>query len=147
MQYSLINFKPTQSYARIIDPKGTPRYVCFSDRGVAEKCLTELCTYRSKYGSWPKVDFTSEITTVKVKKTKRRSLQELLNYFDIEEYPDERLQEMSKSYNAQFFYCHDISFGTKGNTSSSLQVRGQDLYIPEDITLFTGQLEMNYKLR
>lgn len=148
MEFNLIKFTPTQRYSRIIDPNERPRYICFGQRDIAQKCVKDICMYRSKYGTWPEVDFTKKITTVKMKETrKERKPEELEKFMMIETFDEVQLENLSKCFNMQFFYCTEFKLFSETNNTLSLAIRGSDVEIPSDEALFKGQLEMNLKLR
>lgn len=148
MQFYLVKFVPTKHYAQIIDPKGTPRIICFNTIDTSHKCVEQLCMYRSKYGKWPQVDLTREVATVKVDNFfKKRTPTELLQYFDEEEMSETQLEGLARTYNVQLFYCTNFKIFSKNNNAATLTISGNEIEIPEDYNTFRGQLEMTYRFR
>jgi hypothetical protein len=142
-QYSLIKFTPTKRYASIVDPKGTPRFVCFPEEVVARRCIRQMCEHRSEYGSWPSVDFTQQIATIKSKSPPRkRKLEELEKWFIIENMTQEEFSNFATGSGAQFFYCHEFHLLPTTNNTVNVSLRGQEIVVEENIELYRNRLSL-----
>ena len=61
-------------YTTIIDPDGTPRIICFSERKTARKCIDYITGYRSAYGVWHDMNLQEPIARINADiLTKKRS--------------------------------------------------------------------------
>jgi len=141
--YSLIKFTPTKRYASIVDPQGIPRFVCFPNEGVARKCVKDMCEHRCEYGSWPSVDFTHEIATLKKKNPqgRKRKLEELERWFIIENMDDEQFTTFAQGSGAQFLYCHEFSLVPSPHNTLDVRLKGQEIIVHENIDLYRQKLE------
>lgn len=81
MNYSLIRLKYIPRYASLIDPNGKQRYIAFSSRDAANSCIHELSRYRSKFGTWPSVDFTQDVCIVRKREMIDKETQKTLKSF------------------------------------------------------------------
>ena len=142
-QYSLIKFTPTKRYTSIVDPKGTPRFVCFPEEVVARRCIRQMCEHRSEYGSWPSVDFTQQIATIKSKPPPtKRKLEELEKWFIIENMTQEEFSNFATGSGAQFFYCHEFRLLSTSNYTVNVSLKGQEIVVEEDIELYRNRLSL-----
>ena len=141
--YSLIKFTPTKRYASIVDPQGIPRFVCFPNESVARKCVKDMCEHRCEYGSWPSVDFTHKIATLKKKNPqgRKRKLEELERWFIIETMDDEQFTTFAQGSGAQFFYCHEFSLVPSPHNTLDVRLKGQEIIVHENIDLYRQKLE------
>ena len=142
-QYSLIKFTPTKRYTSIVDPKGTPRFVCFPEEVVARKCIKQMCQHRCEYGSWPSVDFTQQIATIKSKSpSRKRKLEDLERWFVVENMNQEEFSNFAAGSGAQFFYCHEFRLLPTSNNTVNVSLRGQEIVVEEDIELYRNRLSL-----
>ena len=142
-QYSLIKFTPTKRYTSIVDPKGTPRFVCFPEEVVARKCIKQMCQHRCEYGSWPSVDFTQQIATIKSKPpSRKRKLEDLERWFVVENMNQEEFSNFAAGSGAQFFYCHEFRLLPSSNNTVNVSLRGQEIVVEEDIELYRNRLSL-----
>ena len=142
-QYSLIKFTPTKRYTSIVDPKGTPRFVCFPEEVDARKCIKQMCQHRCEYGSWPSVDFTQQIATIKSKPpSRKRKLEDLERWFVVENMNQEEFSNFAAGSGAQFFYCHEFRLLPSSNNTVNVSLRGQEIVVEEDIELYRNRLSL-----
>ena len=142
-QYSLIKFTPTKRYASIVDPKGTPRFFCFPEEVVARKCIRQMCQHRCEYGSWPSVDFTQQIATIKSKPlSRKRKLEDLERWFVVENMNQEEFSNFAAGSGAQFFYCHEFRLLQTSNNTVNVSLKGQEIVVEEDIELYRNRLSL-----
>jgi len=52
-------------YTTIIDPEGTPRIICFSEKQTARKCISYISEYRSSIWCLARYEFTGTCCTYK----------------------------------------------------------------------------------
>ena len=141
-QYSLIKFTPTKRYASIVDPKGTPRFVCFPEEVVARRCIRQMCQHRCEYGSWPSVDFTQQIATIKSKPpSRKRKLEDLERWFVVENMSQEEFSNFAQGSGAQFLYCHEFSLVPSPHNTLDVRLKGQEIIVHENIDLYRQKLE------
>lgn len=141
--YSLIKFTPTKRYTSIVDPKGTPRFVCFPEEAVARRCIRQLCEHRCEYGSWPSVDFTQQIATIKPKPLSiKRKLEDLEKWFIVEKITQEEFSNFAAGSGAQFFYCHEFRLLQSSNNTVNVSLRGQEIVVEENIELYRNRLSL-----
>lgn len=143
MNYSLIRLKYIPRYASLIDPNGKQRYIAFSSRDAANSCIHELSRYRSKFGTWPSVDFTQDVCIVRKREMiKQRNPEDIEKFFVIDTYDYDHFDEFVRSYNAQFFYCHNFMIEHTNNHTCQIHLRGQEVFVPEDYENFRNRLEL-----
>lgn len=141
--YSLIKFSPTKRYTSIVDPKGTPRFVCFPEEVVARRCIRQMCKHRCEYGSWPSVDFTQQIATIKSKPpSRKRKLEDLEKWFIVENMTQEEFSNFAAGSGAQFFYCHEFRLLPSSNNTVNVSLRGQEIVVEENIELYRNRLSL-----
>lgn len=148
MEHCLIRLKYMPRYASLIDPTGKQRYISFSSKDAAQKCIEQISRYRAKFGTWPSVDFTQEICMVKKRKMDRqRRPEDIQKFFVIDTYEHEDFDKLARSYNAQFFYCHNFELVHPNNHTCQIHLRGQEVFVPEDYDSFRNTLEigLSYK--
>ena len=143
MEYSLIRLKYAPRYASLIDPNGQRRYISFSSRETAQQCIQQISRYRSDFGTWPSVDFTQQLCVVKKREVnKKRKQKDIEKFFVIDTYDYQRFDELARSYNAQFFYCHGFELCHPNNQTCQIHMRGQEVFVPEDYDNFRNMLEI-----
>ena len=105
--YNFIKLTPTNAYATIIDKNNSSRYMCFKDPASANKCVSHICSYRSKHGHWPTFDLSEERHRIEpTLNVKKRKPEELRKYFDIVALDEEEFNDMCRTHHVSIFYCH-----------------------------------------
>lgn len=98
-------------YTTIIDPDGTPRIICFSEKQTARKCISYISEYRSAYGVWPDMNLQEPVARINADiLAKKRTPEEVKKYVYLEEMVKSQLDEMSAGTGISYFYCHNFSY-------------------------------------
>ena len=48
--FHLIRLTVNDTHLLLVDPNSKPRYMCFVDPKVAQRCVNHVATFRSKHG-------------------------------------------------------------------------------------------------
>lgn len=60
MDFHFIKLNYNGTYLTLVDPNLKPRYVCFADTLMANKCIDYMADFRSRNRIWPSLDMSMD---------------------------------------------------------------------------------------
>ena len=60
MDFHFIKLNYNGTYLSLVDPNSKSRFVCFSDKDMAMKCVDYAAEFRARNRIWPSLDMSSE---------------------------------------------------------------------------------------
>lgn len=117
------------------------RYMCFSSRETAVHCVEYISLFRSKKGSFPRLDMSGELAKVKVpEKFKKRSVGDVSRFFTIETMDRDMLDGLARSTNSHFMYVHTFRYDK--DTLLGVGFSGQEVDAYVDMEEYVAHLEI-----
>lgn len=145
-QFHFVKFKPSGALLTMKDHSSKVRYMCFSSRQTAIDAVEYISLFRSRNGTFPVLDMTEDITKIKVaKKFKKREMQDVSRFFEIDSVQREELDDMARKTNAYFLYVHKFKYNTDRDMNVSFTGQEVDAYV--DPQEYVDLLEYNLKIK
>jgi hypothetical protein len=60
MDFHFIKLNYNGTYLSLVDPNMKPRFVCFAEKSVTNKCIDYMADFRSRNRIWPSLDMSTE---------------------------------------------------------------------------------------
>ncbi len=129
MDFHFIKLNYNGTYLSLVDPNMKPRFVCFAEKSVTNKCIDYMADFRSRNRIWPSLDMSTENRKIVMgekimfpygtPRIIKRSL-------EIESFDFNTLDKIASKSNISF-YCilrFDVLFG---DDTESLSMSGQEM--------------------
>jgi len=97
------------NYISIKDSTSRLRFLCFKEHKDANKCVSHIADFRSKYGYFPAMDLGNPQREIKSKVNfKKRTKQSVERFFEIEMLNEEDFESLCNIYSMNILYCHSF---------------------------------------
>lgn len=147
MEFHLVKLPVAKTFLSLVDPNAKSRFICFTDKPTAEKCIDYVSSYRSKHGEWPCLDMSQPKRRIELKTpVKVRTPEQIKRYLEIESYDFNTLNEIACRTNVSF-YCV-LRFDTiVTNSSESVSFSGQEMDGEADPDKYVDWMNYNLKIK
>ncbi len=127
MEFHFVKLNVNGSYLSLVDPTTKPRYMCFSEKLVADRCVDYVASFRARHGIWPSFDMSNSNRKIETKMdAKPRTPIEVRRYLDVDTYDFKTIDEIASRTNISF-YCV-LRFDTEATgTIESISMSGQEM--------------------
>jgi len=145
MEFHFVKLNVNGTYLSLVDPSYKPRYMCFQDMLLADKCLDYVSMFRSKHGVWPSFNMSRKRRKLESVSIKKRTPEQLKRYLEIETYDFRTMDMIATRSNISFYNV--LRFDTRefGNIES-VDMSGQEMDAMVDDFLYRDLLEYNLKV-
>ena len=141
MEFHFVTIKSGGS-ATLVDGHSKPRFVCFKDPSTTRVYIRYLCEHKAKFGTWPAIDLSSQITKVRILEDHKEQIPELYeDLLEIKYKTIDDLDNMSIMTGISYFYCHRFQY----EDLFSLSISGQE--VDGDVDDFLYREHLNYSLK
>ena len=146
--YHFIQMKPTKTYLTLVDPSKKTRFICFSNKNIADAFVDYVTHFRSKHGYWPNMDMSNRFATVRSKtNVKKRTPEELKKYLGYELIDYDNIDDMARRTNISFLCVTNFAFIPDGNEQQIVSFSGQEWDGEADEVAYRDLLEFNLKVK
>tara|TARA_B110000444_G_C18848910_1_gene604009 strand:+ start:3871 stop:4314 length:444 start_codon:yes stop_codon:yes gene_type:complete len=147
MEFHLVKLNVAKSYLSLVDPNAKPRFICFSEKPIAEKCVDYVADFRSRHGEWPCLDMSQSNRRMESKPVvKLRTPEQVKRYLEIETYDFKTLDQIACRTNVSF-YCVLNFDAIVTNNSENMSFSGQEMDGDADHDKFVEWMNFNLKIR
>lgn len=150
MDFHFIKLNYNGTYLSLVDPNSKPRFVCFSERDSAKKCIKYMSEFRSRNRMWPSLDMSHSNRKLELNEDEiffpYGSPQMIKRSLEIESFDFATLDRISSRTNVSF-YCILAFNVTFGKNTESISMSGQEMdgvASPDD---FKDWMDFNLKIR
>lgn len=127
MEYLLVKYIPHQTYLNLVDPTGKSRFVCFSEKPVANNCVKYLSNFKIRYGIWPILDMSENRRKIDLKlKEIIQSPKEIEKEMELQIFTYDDIDKMSMRTNVSFYCILDFNTLTT-NGEEMISMTGQEM--------------------
>jgi len=119
MDFHFIKLNYNGTYLSLVDPNSKSRFVCFSDKDMAMKCVDYAAEFRARNRIWPSLDMSSENRKLELNEEVKfpyGSPRIIKRSLDIETFDFTTLDKIACRTNVSF-YC----------ISESIKMSGQEM--------------------
>jgi hypothetical protein len=145
MEFHFVKLNVNGTYLSLVDPTSKPRFICFSSRETAGKCVKYVSSFRSKHGVWPSFDMSKGQRKLESSSVKSRTPEQIERYIDIETYDMNTIDRIASRTNSSFYCILHFETEDIGNLES-ISMSGQEMDAVVDEALFRDLLEYNLKI-
>jgi len=126
MNFHLVKLNYKGTYLSIVDPKSKPRFVCFTEKGLAKKYINYAAEFRAKNRIWPCLDMTNEFRKLETRVVDKPRTEQVKRFLDIESFDLGTLDKLATKTNISF-YCIVKFDITCDGPNETLSFSGQEL--------------------
>jgi hypothetical protein len=145
MGFHFVKLNVNGTYLSLVDPSYKPRYICFQDMLLAEKCLDYVSMFRSKHGVWPSFNMSRKRRKLESVSIKKRTPEQVKRYLEIETYDFNTIDIIATRSNVSFYNVLRFDTTEFGNIES-VDMSGQEMDATVDDFLYRDLLEYNLKV-
>tara|TARA_B110000977_G_scaffold34523_1_gene46149 strand:- start:7088 stop:7528 length:441 start_codon:yes stop_codon:yes gene_type:complete len=145
MGFHFVKLNVNGTYLSLVDPSYKPRYICFQDMLLAEKCLDYVSMFRSKHGVWPSFDMSRKRRKLESVSIKKRTPEQVKRYLNIDTYDFKTIDMIATRSNVSFYNVLRFDTTEFGNIES-VDMSGQEMDATVDDFLYRDLLEYNLKV-
>jgi|TARA_B110000240_G_scaffold194565_1_gene242434 hypothetical protein len=145
MGFHFVKLNVNGTYLSLVDPSYKPRYICFQDMLLAEKCLDYVSMFRSKHGVWPSFNMSRKRRKLESVSIKKRTPEQVKRYLEIETYDFKTIDMIATRSNVSFYNVLRFDTTEFGNIES-VDMSGQEMDATVDDFLYRDLLEYNLKV-
>ena len=144
MEYHFVKLNVNGTYLSLVDPTQKSRFVCFSNKQTADKCVKYVSLFRARRGVWPSFDMSSRRKKIESSIVKLRTPEQVMRYLEIETYDFKTIDQIAARTNTSFFCVLRFDYDTNDNIES-INISGQEMDAIVDEAAYRDLLE--YKLK
>ena len=145
MEFHFVKLNVNGTYLSLVDPSHKPRYICFQDMLLADKCLDYVSMFRSKHGVWPSFNMSRKRRKLESVSIKKRTPEQVKRYLEIETYDFKTIDMIATRSNVSFYNVLRFDTTEFGNIES-VDMSGQEMDATVDDFLYRDLLEYNLKV-
>ena len=145
MEFHFVKLNVNGTYLSLVDPSHKPRYICFQDMLLAEKCLDYVSMFRSKHGVWPSFNMSRKRRKLESVSIKKRTPEQVKRYLNIDTYDFKTIDMIATRSNVSFYNVLRFDTTEFGNIES-VDMSGQEMDATVDDFLYRDLLEYNLKV-
>ena len=145
MGFHFVKLNVNGTYLSLVDPSYKPRYICFQDMLLTEKCLDYVSMFRSKHGVWPSFNMSRKRRKLESVSIKKRTPEQVKRYLEIETYDFKTIDMIATRSNVSFYNVLRFDTTEFGNIES-VDMSGQEMDATVDDFLYRDLLEYNLKV-
>jgi|TARA_R110000823_G_scaffold314218_2_gene442985 hypothetical protein len=145
MGFHFVKLNVNGTYLSLVDPSYKPRYICFQDMLLAEKCLDYVSMFRSKHGVWPSFNMSRKRRKLESVSIKKRTPEQVKRYLNIDTYDFKTIDMIATRSNVSFYNVLRFDTTEFGNIES-VDMSGQEMDATVDDFLYRDLLEYNLKV-
>lgn len=147
MEFHFVKLNVNGSFLTLVDPSSKPRYLCFAEKHVAEKCVDYVSIFRSKHGIWPSFDMSQQQRKLKSETGVRlRTVDQVKKYLEINSYDFQTLDSIANRTNISF-YCVLRFDSIITNESETVNMSGQEMDGHADPGKYAEWMDFNLKIK
>ena len=103
MEFHFVKLNVNGTYLSLVDPSSKPRYMCFAEKPVADRCVQYVADFRSRHGIWPSFDMSNSNRKIETKlDAKPRTPEQVSRYLELETYDFHTIDEIASRTNVSF---------------------------------------------
>ena len=145
MEFHFVKLNVNGTYLSLVDPSHKPRYICFQDMLLADKCLDYVSMFRSKHGVWPSFNMSRKRRKLESVSIKKRTPEQVKRYLNIDTYDFKTIDMIATRSNVSFYNVLRFDTTEFGNIES-VDMSGQEMDATVDDFLYRDLLEYNLKV-
>jgi hypothetical protein len=145
MEFHFIKLNVNGTYLSLVDPSYKPRFICFQDMLLANKCIDYVSVFRSKHGVWPSFDMSRKKRKLTGVSVKIRTPEQVKRYIELETYDFNTIDIIATRSNVSFYNVLRFDTTEFGNVES-IDMSGQEMDAVVDDFLYRDLLEFNLKV-
>lgn len=149
MEFHFVKLNHNGTYLTLVDPNQTPRFVCFAERPVAEKCVDYMADFRYRNRIWPSFDMSTNRRKLKVGERvtfpygRPRIIKRALM---IESLDFETIDKIARQTNVSFYCILNFETVFQGN-SETIELSGQEMDGTADPKDFGDWMDFSLKTK
>ena len=146
MEFHLVKLNVAKTYLSLVDPNSKSRFLCFSDKAVADRCIEYVCEFRSRHGIWPCLDMSQQRRKIEPKtNVKLRTPDQVKRYLEIETYDFGSLDKIACKTNISFYCVLNFDIDITDSVES-VSFSGQEMDGNADPEEFAEWMNLSLKI-
>lgn len=147
MEFHLVKLPVAKTFLSLVDPNAKPRFICFAEKDVAEKCINYVADFRSRHGEWPCLDMSRGKRKIEIKPVvKMRTPEQIKRYLEIETYDFQTLDQIASRTNVSFYCVLNFDCDVT-NSSENVSFSGQEMDGNADHDKYAEWMNFNLKIK
>ena len=130
MQFHFVKLTHTGTYLTMVDPKEKPRFVCFAEKGTADKFGNYASEFRAKTRIWPSLDMSRD--TRKLEMAPEVSVpygrpEQIKRFLELETFDFGSLDKIATRTNISYFCITDFNVVYNNANSETMNLSGREM--------------------